>query len=547
MFASIRCWVRGLIFTATLAFFAFNIPLAADASTITVNTLNDGSASGDGECSLREAVTNAISESDESGGDCVSGTGNDTIVFAVSGTIGQGCGGYQFGINNVAPPSVTIDGSGQNVVLDGHLCSVFQLGAGATLNLRALTLTDSSGNVGGAIGVFGSAALTVTESTFVSNIVGQHGAAIYNNGGTVVVTNSTFSNNQANGGGSAIFNDGAGTVSVSNSTFAGNHNGGIVNASGSFALANSVLSGNAGANCGGTIGNGGYNISDDASCGFGTSIAANGDAIGDSVTGASIALDPLGLQNNGGPTQTIALESGSFAIDAIPLAFCPATDQRSLGRPDNGETACDIGAFEFGATPPGAPPTITISAPTNTTYTLNQAVPSVYSCTDPVAGDAVTVCAGPVADGVDIDTASVGSKTFTVNATDSHNNSSSATVNYTVAYNICPLYSQSTSVKSGATIPIKLDLCDINGVDQSASSIVVHATGVVMVSNNASEVLQDAGNSNPDDDFRFDSTLGTTGGYIFNLSTKGYPTGTFQLQFTAGNDPTTHVASFQVH
>jgi hypothetical protein len=86
-----------------------------------------------------------------------------------------------------------------------------------------------------------------------------------------------------------------------------------------------------------------HNISDDTSCGFGSSTAANGATIGDNV---DPLLDPSGLQNNGGPTDTIALQSASPAIDAIPLASCPAIDQRSVTRPDAGETACDIGAVE---------------------------------------------------------------------------------------------------------------------------------------------------------------------------------------------------------
>jgi hypothetical protein len=97
-------------------------------------------------------------------------------------------------------------------------------------------------------------------------------------------------------------------------------------------------------NCFGTVGNGGSNISDDASCGFGTSTGANGQTIGDSV---NPLLDPSGLQDNGGPTETIALQSGSPAIDAIPIANCQATDQRGVTRPDDAETACDIGAYEY--------------------------------------------------------------------------------------------------------------------------------------------------------------------------------------------------------
>jgi hypothetical protein len=66
-------------------------------------------------------------------------------------------------------------------------------------------------------------------------------------------------------------------------------------------------------------------------------------------------LDPAGLKFNGGPTQTIALQPDSPAIDAIPLAHCKdlasppnplIIDQRGFPRPDIGEANCDIGAFE---------------------------------------------------------------------------------------------------------------------------------------------------------------------------------------------------------
>ena len=66
-------------------------------------------------------------------------------------------------------------------------------------------------------------------------------------------------------------------------------------------------------------------------------------------------LDPNGLENNGGPTPTIALLPSNPAINAIPLSptnYCTAidgvtaiaTDQRGVTRPQG--PACDIGAFE---------------------------------------------------------------------------------------------------------------------------------------------------------------------------------------------------------
>lgn len=66
-------------------------------------------------------------------------------------------------------------------------------------------------------------------------------------------------------------------------------------------------------------------------------------------------VDPkLGpLANNGGPTRTMALLSGSPAIDAVASSLCPppVTDQRGVTRPQGAR--CDIGAFEV---TPNAPP-----------------------------------------------------------------------------------------------------------------------------------------------------------------------------------------------
>ena len=59
------------------------------------------------------------------------------------------------------------------------------------------------------------------------------------------------------------------------------------------------------------------------------------------------------------------------------------------------------------------------------TYALNQAVPASYSCADESGGSGVASCAGPVASGSPIDTASVGSKTFTVQASDNAGNAAS--------------------------------------------------------------------------------------------------------------------------
>ncbi|MGO9062490.1 MAG: choice-of-anchor Q domain-containing protein [Candidatus Binataceae bacterium] len=99
----------------------------------------------------------------------------------------------------------------------------------------------------------------------------------------------------------------------------------------------------------------GDNISDDTSCGF-SGTGDMGQKLGD---GVNPLLDPKGLQANGGPTETIALQASSPAVHAIPFASCTdqatpphqlKNDQRGKPRPDpaDGPTGpCDVGAYEF--------------------------------------------------------------------------------------------------------------------------------------------------------------------------------------------------------
>jgi len=110
-------------------------------------------------------------------------------------------------------------------------------------------------------------------------------------------------------------------------------------------------------------------------------------------------------------------------------------------------------------------------------------------------------------------------------------------------YSICLLYDSTKAAKSGATIPIKLQLCDSSGANLSSASITLHATSLNLASSNVSGAVQDAGNANPDNDFRYDPTLA---GYIFNLKTTGLATGTYNLNFQASGDLATYTAPFQV-
>jgi hypothetical protein len=126
------------------------------------------------------------------------------------------------------------------------------------------------------------------------------------------------------------------------------------------------------------------------------------------------------------------------------------------------------------------------------------------------------------------------------------NGSASQPFEQRITYNICLLYDPSKAVKSGATLPIKVQLCDGAGANLSAVGITVHATGLAQTSTDAPGTLQTPGNANPDNNFRFDPALGGTGGYIYNFKTTGLAIGTYTLTFTVTGDPLPHTVQFQV-
>ncbi len=225
-----------------------------------------------------------------------------------------------------------------------------------TLTLMNSTLTGNSapGSEGGGILSYG--ALTLTGSTVSGNSAGE-GGGIRNYNGTLTLINSTLSGNSAESLGGGIAS--AGTLTLVNSTVSGNSapsgsGAGIYVGpydglpAGTLTVKSTLLGNNgAGGNCflGGTTTSLGYNLSDDNTC---TSAFTQPTDKNNTPAG----LDPKGLQNNGGPTQTIALLPGSPAVDAIPVASCTdpsgnpvTTDQRGVARPQG--PACDIGAFEL--------------------------------------------------------------------------------------------------------------------------------------------------------------------------------------------------------
>ncbi|MDA8184790.1 MAG: IPT/TIG domain-containing protein, partial [Actinomycetota bacterium] len=242
-------------------------------------------------------------------------------------------------------------------------------GGGGILNNGFMTVTDStmSGNTAtsgyGGGGIFNSGIMTVTDSTISGNTA-PYGGGIFNYGGTMTVTDSTVSGNTATSGYGGIFNNSGGTMTVAGSIVAKQGGGG---------------------NCGGTVIDAGYNLSNDTSCGFGTG-SPSPPGSKDSVPN----LDLGTLGNYGGPTWTVPLKSGSAAIGAITsqakasigaggasVELCSDTsyatasgysanlalDQRGVSRLGTG---CSAGAYQYVVAPPApSAPVVSSVAPSS--------------------------------------------------------------------------------------------------------------------------------------------------------------------------------------
>jgi hypothetical protein len=183
--------------------------------------------------------------------------------------------------------------------------------------------------------------------------------------GTVSVVNSTVTGNSivnstpgGGGGGIEANSTFTGMITLQNDTISGNaspitNGGGIswTGAAGSvFSVQNTIVAGNTAPagpdanSAAGTFTDGGGNL-------IGVSGQGSGNTGFTGQTGSVTSpLNPLlgPLQNNGGPTLTLALLSGSPAIDR-GVTNKLTVDQRGVSRPQG--SAYDVGAYELNAGP----------------------------------------------------------------------------------------------------------------------------------------------------------------------------------------------------
>jgi len=104
-----------------------------------------------------------------------------------------------------------------------------------------------------------------------------------------------------------------------------------------------------------------------------------------------------------------------------------------------------------------------------------------------------------------------------------------------VVYGQKLVYNTTTQYRSGATIPIALQLRNAQGNNVSSASIAVLAVGVVNSSGTVVKAINAA----------FTFSRGQVQ-YNYDLDTTGLTSGSYTVRFTAGSDPTTHLAPFSI-
>jgi CSLREA domain-containing protein len=304
-------------------------------------------------------VRNGQAPANSGGG--IRSLGSTTVVQStvIGNSANQGGGAA----GNLALSDTTVSG---NLAVSGG--GIY--GGTATLTNTTVSGNSASGSGGGVL-VDGSA--TLTKTTVSGNFASFDGGGLYV-GGTATLTNTTVSGNSIGAVGNLGLGGGIYLVVLStanllnvtvtdNSTFFGGAAGifrshaSTLNAEMTIVAKQRVgISGDQGNDCahddsGFYFGSSSYNIDSDRSCWNSCGCTTNEfDGTGDQqgVSDAALNLGPLA--NNGGPTQTHALLFPSVAIDAGNNADAPPTDQRNVGRPQdgdgNGTKVADIGAYE---------------------------------------------------------------------------------------------------------------------------------------------------------------------------------------------------------
>jgi hypothetical protein len=181
----------------------------------------------------------------------------DTIQFAANLKGGTITLGNTLDIKQ----TLTIDGTGSGITVNGAGKRVFLIEAGVVAEIDALTITGGAASVGVGGGISNLGFLYLFNNTVTGNSA-LHGGGIFNGvGGTIIMSGDTVNNNTATDTGGGIGN--GGQLTIINCTIAANKangGGGVANSDvlkmGDSTVASNTVTG-AGADGGGIYNGGG--------------------------------------------------------------------------------------------------------------------------------------------------------------------------------------------------------------------------------------------------------------------------------------------------
>jgi len=326
-----------------------------------------------GNININNCTISNNTVTDWGGGIRVGGSANATVEITNTTISGNTSANYGGGFSSGTGNTITMSNS-----IFSNNTSTGDGGGISTASNSTLTSVTISGNEsltshGGGIRILESATVTIENSTINSNSCSLYGGGVsFYSDGTLTINNSTISGNSQTasnygGGGIMVASDGGGIAVFTNITIANNSaitsGGGIDIFSGGLTVKNSLIANNTAGTGGdyyyyaGTLTDDGYNIVEyqaGASNQFGT---GNGNILGQQSNLFGTDQATQTLADNGGPTQTLALLSGSVADGAIPYSAGTNTfngstdlDQRGYYRAYTGSR--DIGAYEYDGTIP---------------------------------------------------------------------------------------------------------------------------------------------------------------------------------------------------
>jgi len=368
-------------------------------------------------------VEDNVTAGSSGGGAAINILANGNLTISGSTFTGNSADGLGGALMHGGAGDVVITGSTftNNVGAASGAGALFFNAGGTSTSIRTFTddtFTGNSGSSPGAVLAFGPGQWNFTRDQFINNTAttgtgGAIGAGGTDAGSSMLFDNCLFSNNvaAASSGGAIVLNVTSaavptilGTYTIRNTTITGNSatNGGAMRLTAVFGatlnIQNSTIANNkatAAAGIGGiSRSSGTVNIASSIVAGSVNTVDANTVDIGAGsataastfanvsysliqnqgvttfatsnqvITGVSPNLGPL--QNNGGAIQTMALQTGSPAIDKGINSFGLSKDARGENRTQDdpaianatGGDGTDIGAFEVHVNA-GPPPTVT--------------------------------------------------------------------------------------------------------------------------------------------------------------------------------------------